>query len=147
MIQAHAQFSSSCRSRHLIVPWVSEFPSSDGGKGTKFWPFWGVRPLYIQYTPGKLTNVPLKINGWKMYSLLKWSLFGGHSFVFGGVVARFHLFQKFPPVIYSLWVDDFVPGFPGIGMICMICDPSLEGIYWNYPPPTMPVTTRMTFHF
>ena len=27
----------------------------------------------------------------------------------------------------------------------MICDPSLEGIYWNYPPgPRMQVNTRMT---
>ena len=33
--------------------------------------------------PWKLT-CPLKIDGWKMYSLLKWSLFRGHSLVFRG---------------------------------------------------------------
>ena len=29
-------------------------------------------------TPLKTNEFPLKINGWKMYFLLKWSLFGGH---------------------------------------------------------------------
>jgi len=29
---------------------------------------------------------PLKMNGWKMYSLSKLFLFGGHSLVFRGVV-------------------------------------------------------------
>ena len=33
--------------------------------------------LADEYTPEKLT-CPLKINGWKMYFLLKWSLFRGH---------------------------------------------------------------------
>ena len=34
--------------------------------------------------PWKLT-CPLKINGWKMYSLLKWPLFGGHVSVQGNI--------------------------------------------------------------
>ena len=36
-----------------------------------------IPPLKFNIQPWKLT-CPLKINGWKMYFLLKWSLFGGH---------------------------------------------------------------------
>ena len=43
--------------------------------GSCWWPI-----LWDGYNilPGKLTNVPWKINGWKMYFLLKYSLFRGH---------------------------------------------------------------------
>ena len=37
------------------------------------------------FTPTRSITCPLKINGWKMYLLLKYSLFGGHSLVFIGV--------------------------------------------------------------
>ena len=39
--------------------------------------FSGVAFIFGSSTPLK-TNMSLKINGWKMYFLLKWSLFGGH---------------------------------------------------------------------
>ena len=45
------------------------------------------KPCSEGVLPGKLT-CPLKINGWKMYFLLKWSLFRGHSLVFRGVIFR-----------------------------------------------------------
>ena len=38
-----------------------------------------------KHTPLKTNMSPEKIDGWKMYSLLKWSLFRGHSLVSGRV--------------------------------------------------------------
>ena len=33
---------------------------------------------HLEFTPPKTNECPLKINGWKMYFLLKWSLSKGH---------------------------------------------------------------------
>ena len=41
-------------------------------------------PLILKSTPRK-TNMSPKINGWKMYFLLRYFLLRGHSCVFGGV--------------------------------------------------------------
>ena len=51
---------------------------------------WKIYRKKIGITPPKTNERPLKINGWKMYFLLNWSLFRGHSFVFRGVT-WFHL--------------------------------------------------------
>ena len=39
----------------------------------------------LEDTQGKTSEHPLKINGWKMYFLLKWPLFSGHV-SFGGCI-------------------------------------------------------------
>ena len=42
----------------------------------------------LNLTPRKIT-CPLKINGWKMHFLFKWSLFRGHAEFFGGIKNAF----------------------------------------------------------
>ena len=57
--------------------------------------------------PWKLT-CPLKIDGWKMYSLLKWSLFKGHVSFQGCICWRFGKFLWKKWIIWSFqhWISE-----------------------------------------
>ena len=58
----------------------------------------------INYPPFQTNECPLKINGWKMYFLLKWFHFWGHVNFQGGIYACLYVSVLFVHSIYLKYI-------------------------------------------